>query len=828
MGLGVGGLGLAIYSPEQTHFATEITEAAEKSLHLCDLCDLYGNSKSKIQNQNEDVFVKLSLHRRALSRYACVIAIALLFLISALPAAAQNDDPVLAAQQIQRQLFDAQRQLANDPTGAHAAIEAIRAQHTAQFAAQLPAEADDAAQAAEQALIDAQTAAKNGDAIALTQARADYRTALAWAGYTATLTSVQSGDAESAARWLKLREFKKSSRLNPPTASATRAVQMLAQGGLAPEQAATTIAADLDETYQTLMNGALQATIEATERQFQLRAAEEAALASGYFRILRSGFAERQGEASAAAVEQAFAALRTATAAGQRAEVNTAPEQIKLAIGDYRAVQLSLEETKQRAGRLQQFLDLVPYEYGKGVRNGQIAIPFEIEEARTFLGQSAILAAELRPSFSAEQAQRLDAAIIGLEQGITDVVEPAQIKALAADAQAVVVEVFGEIETGGATFELIDTLLNQYTNALRRGDYQAAEQTRIEAYALFEIGPEPRLLGRDPVLATRIESLFWQGDGQQVGLATAAAQKLSFDTVQPSLTLLQSELDKAESLLTAGMSLPVSIISSMAIILREGLEAVLVLGAALAVLRRAQAGKREGQALFGGAALALGLSLVTWVLAQTLLDIGVAQRELLEAIMGLLAVVVLVLVTNWLVHKAYVVDWVSYVRAQIDQARQNGGRAALGALALLGFTVVYREGFETVLFYQALLFDASPQGVLIGFIIGSIACLALAYAILKLSLRLPLKPFFNVTGALLIILALALIGSSARNLQEASVLPVTPLTFIPAHPLAATFGIYPTVETVAAQLALALFLAATFALVLWRGRMARMATAGGV
>jgi high-affinity iron transporter len=208
------------------------------------------------------------------------------------------------------------------------------------------------------------------------------------------------------------------------------------------------------------------------------------------------------------------------------------------------------------------------------------------------------------------------------------------------------------------------------------------------------------------------------------------------------------------------------------------------------------------------------LSVLLWWAAQSLITVTVAQREVIEGVSSLLAVVVLFYVTNWLFEKVYVVDWIAYVKEQVGKALNSGSALALAGL---GFTVVFREGFETVLFYQALAFDAQASSIWLGFIIGAVIIFAIAYAILKLSKRLPLKPFFAVTGLLLMFLAFNLTGAGVRGLQEAGLVSAHLLAWIPENLiLMELFGVYPTLETTLAQILFLLLLIATFSYSVWR------------
>ncbi len=259
-----------------------------------------------------------------------------------------------------------------------------------------------------------------------------------------------------------------------------------------------------------------------------------------------------------------------------------------------------------------------------------------------------------------------------------------------------------------------------------------------------------------------------------------------------------------------------AMLSSAAIILREGLEAVLVLGAILGFMRATDSDPKYSAWVYLGVLGAILLSILTWWVAQHVIKVSVQHRALMEGTTNLAAVVVLFIVTNWLFHKAYVVDWVTFMRARISGALSSGSAVTLAGL---GFTVVYREGFETVLFYRALLFDAGVVPVLVGFIAGGVVIAAVAYGILRMSMQIPIKRFFTATTVLLLLLALNFTGSGVHELQEAGIISTNLLAHVPENPiLTEILGIFPTLETVMAQGVFMTLIAATFAYSRWLGR----------
>ena len=132
--------------------------------------------------------------------------------------------------------------------------------------------------------------------------------------------------------------------------------------------------------------------------------------------------------------------------------------------------------------------------------------------------------------------------------------------------------------------------------------------------------------------------------------------------------------------------------------------------------------------------------------------------------------------------------------------------------------MVFREGFETVLFYQAMLFDAAPLPALIGFLAGTAVILIIAVLILRMSRRLPLKPFFTATTAIMLLLAFNFTGAGVRALQEAGVIGATLLSVVPENlVLSEVLGLYPTLETVLAQVFFVGAIMVTFSYSRWQG-----------
>ncbi len=321
----------------------------------------------------------------------------------------------------------------------------------------------------------------------------------------------------------------------------------------------------------------------------------------------------------------------------------------------------------------------------------------------------------------------------------------------------------------------------------RSGEGPAASARAFDAYMTFE-EVEHELRARDPELAAALEAGF-------AALRTRAAGGARIGELEEIRRTVLADLEKAERLIgdrLPGFNL---FVQSFVILLREGLEAILVVGALVAFLVKTGAGHRRRD-LHIGVGAAVFASLLTAVLLETLFRVSAAQREGLEGITMLVATAMLFYVSYWLLSKMEVAKWNRFVRGRVQDAVSSGSALALASVA---FLAVYREGFETVLFYKALFLaggSGSAWPVLLGMALGAVA-LALVYlAINRFGVRIPLKPFFGVTSAFLYYMAFVFAGQGVAELQEGGLVSATIVTGAPRLP---ALGIYPTVESLAAQ-----------------------------
>lgn len=269
---------------------------------------------------------------------------------------------------------------------------------------------------------------------------------------------------------------------------------------------------------------------------------------------------------------------------------------------------------------------------------------------------------------------------------------------------------------------------------------------------------------------------------------------------------LRGMIDQVERKLSSpGISGPAVVFGqSFLIIFREGLEAVLLISILLSYLEQAKAGRYRRPILIGMGAAAVG-SALTFVLLRGVISAIPLGRELLEGITALVAVAMLFWVSFWLVSRLEQKRWLEFLRARIWKAVSVGSTTAL---LMVGFTSVYREGFETALFYQALASFGTGMGwwIVAGLVTGLIVLAVCAYFILQLGRKLPVKAFLSTAVVLLMATSVTLLGNAVRALQEADVIPLHRWADWPSlHIFAAqSLGYWPSRETILAQLALTL------------------------
>jgi high-affinity iron transporter len=352
-------------------------------------------------------------------------------------------------------------------------------------------------------------------------------------------------------------------------------------------------------------------------------------------------------------------------------------------------------------------------------------------------------------------------------------------------------------------------LLRESLAAYRQGQAQAAQDLAASGYLDgFEL-VEASLDTIDRRLRMSIEAEMMRYRAMLKSHSAMSAVEAAVDRIQGLLSEAQQVMDRTR--------LPASavFISAFVILLREGLEAILVMAAIFALLIKGE--RRDALPyVHVGWIAALASGGITWLIASYIVAISGSTREVTEGVTALVAAAVLLYVGFWMHGKAYAERWRLFLHSQLHDALSA---RTMWALALVSFLAVYREAFETVLFYQALWVQAAPAYVpVLGGVIGAAVALALlGWLIFRGSVSLPLAWFFGATSWLLAVLSVVFVGKGVAALQEAGTLPVDPVSF-PGVP---ALGLYPSLQGLGLQALLILAIAGVFAYTRYASRAAR-------
>lgn len=340
----------------------------------------------------------------------------------------------------------------------------------------------------------------------------------------------------------------------------------------------------------------------------------------------------------------------------------------------------------------------------------------------------------------------------------------------------------------------LDKTLDLYRQGKTDAALLAARAAYLDNYEIVELPLRPI----NPDFTLEMEIKF--GELRNVIQANA-----SYDTVEGKVIEIRRGLDESERLVSgAGILAPsIALSSSFSIIFREGLEGALIIGAILTYLE-ASRNEKFKKHVYYGILLAVGATAITWVIAQFIIQISGASKELIEAIAGVSAVGVLFWVSFWVLNKIETKKWIEFVKAKVWKATTTG---SVLVFTMLSFFTIYREGFETVLFYQAMLSFAKYMEwyILAGLVAGSAVIVGLTFVVRKIGKRLPLRVLFGLTMGVGAYMSIVFIGNAVREFQEVGYISTTHMIgIIPRLDinLATMTGIHPTLETVVAQLIL--------------------------
>ncbi len=382
------------------------------------------------------------------------------------------------------------------------------------------------------------------------------------------------------------------------------------------------------------------------------------------------------------------------------------------------------------------------------------------------------------------------------EADLVQVMQAAEAKAITAYLRAQPDAVLSKDKALAGSFLIARQRLDEALRASRTGESAQAKALALSAY-LDGVEPvEPTLAARDRPLMREIEAAMGQfraqaGRGASDADLTAQAAQITTLFDRAELVLQDSQTNTTTAFL-----------GSFTILLREGLEALLIVIGMIAFLRKAKRPEvlRYVHAGWIGALLAGG---VTWAIATYLVGVSGANREVTEGLSALFAAVVLLSVGIWMHQKSLAGRWQQYLHAKMSAALTR--RSAI-FLFSLSFIAVYREVFETILFFIAMWSEHNGTAIVAGLIAGSASLAAVAYWMLRLSKRLPIGQFFSISSILIAVLAVVLVGKGVAALQEAGWVAQTLVDV----PRIEWLGMYPSWQSLLAQLTVAVAAAIGF------------------
>jgi high-affinity iron transporter len=361
----------------------------------------------------------------------------------------------------------------------------------------------------------------------------------------------------------------------------------------------------------------------------------------------------------------------------------------------------------------------------------------------------------------------------------------------------------------------LDETLRLYQEGNKEGAILTARSAYLDSYENVELPLRPI----DPDFTLEMEIKFAE-------LRNLMQADAPYEQVLAKTAEIKSGLDESERLVSGtGIVAPtIAFSTSFSIIFREGLESALIVGAILTYLE-ASRNERFKKHVYYGIVLAFAGTAATWFAAEYIIEISGAGRELIEAIAGVSAVAVLFWVSFWILNKVETKKWIEFVKAKVWKATTTG---SVMVFVMLSFFTVYREGFETVLFYQAMLSFAKYMEwyVAAGLVTGLGVIVGTTFVVRKLGKRLPLRVLFGLTMGIGAYMSIAFMGNAVREFQEIGYIQTTHMIgTIPRLDinLAAMTGIHPTLETVVAQvILLGVYLAGSMYVLVLKPRRQRM------
>lgn len=584
--------------------------------------------------------------------------------------------------------------------------------------------------------------------------------------YDATKTALNKGNVEEAAQWFEIRESKV--KFEKEATPGVKAMVELKQSPEQVEQLKEIIINDLKDTYLIKMKDALTKKNE---------------VASDYFQIIKADL-EKDYSAEDYQTLDEFMKNKDTLFIQEAATQN-----ILQMLNSYEAQKLSAADVKAEAEKILKLINYINNNWSAAIKDGEIFNGIEYAELDSFMEESQQRFSQIKPALG-EQGGEIEANLNKLQsllankdskdnsqivsQQILDAISTqTNVELKTANYQELNLQ---EIET--QTVAMLDQAVQQY----EAGNNKEAYDIIFESYFVFE-PLEAKISSRDQKAVQEIESAFAKIKGNiQNGLpVTTDIQNLK-DLISKSLIKINAAPSNWEMFL-----------QSFIIILREGFEAILIIGALVAYMLKTGQNEQAKYIYFGSIAAVIA-SFIAAYLIRNVFKLSGANQEALEGITMLIAVAVLFYVSYWLISKVQGRKWQEYIKGKLQHTASKGN---LYTMSFVAFLAVFREGFETILFYEALLAVGDDNKYIVyGFVIGCILLILLYLLIAKFSIRIPIKPFFAITSIFLYSMAFSFTGHGLFELQEGGYVSAT---YLSGWPTISLLGIYPTVESLCAQ-----------------------------
>ncbi len=471
---------------------------------------------------------------------------------------------------------------------------------------------------------------------------------------------------------------------------------------------------------------------------------------------------------------------------------------------------LTLQEIERHGRLLVKLVRLVPKEYHNGVRDGQVVVPLEYREAKDFIVQAEQLVSELSGAWRQSKAtafEKYSTALIAKMEAAEHLIlakaDPSEVERAAKEIENILVGRFGlSVQRAGSGKGVVEEIalevrtgLKSSLAAAQAGRWDEAESLRVDAYTTFDTELEKRVLPRDPELGLRAERSFLDGQDDQPGIKALFDQRRKGPELEAAFARTLTAVDQCVALLKVNLSPATVIYTVLSISAREGLEAVVVLAALLAGMRGLEH-RSTRRRIVTGAWLALAATALTFWISRTVIQSLSRYGEKLESVISVLAVLVLLMVTNWVFHKVYWVGWNAKLR-KLSKSGEAGSESRLEwlSLVMVGFLTIYREGFETTLFLQSLILESGMKWVLIGIACGAVMVATTGVIIFVIGARLPYRKLLVFTGVLVVTILVTFLGSTVRLFQTVGWLPIHPIPGLHLPTWAGFWlGFYPSVE----------------------------------